>query len=266
VALDQPDKQAQPPTRTPDTCSAAYRVRFDEAGPDGRLRTSVLLRMAQDLAWFHSSSRGFTRDWYRERGLTWLARAAEVTVLEPVLVGDELVATTQVVGWRRVWARRRTDFVDAGGRPVAWAHVDWVLLDARGAPTRVPKEFDGIFWAPEATFPLGRVSLGEPADDARHATFRVRPQELDPMDHVNNAVYADWLDEQVLAAGDESTVRAIPRVARLEYARAAEAGATVVADTWQDTAGWLCRIADAEGNDLLRARLARSAATPLALR
>ena len=37
-----------------------------------------LLRYAQDLAWFHSASRGFDRDWYAERGLTWLARAAEV--------------------------------------------------------------------------------------------------------------------------------------------------------------------------------------------
>jgi acyl-ACP thioesterase len=256
---------AATPARTPDTCSAPYRVRFDEAGPDGFLRTSVLLRMAQDVAWLHSSSRGFTRDWYRERGLTWLARAAEVTVLRPVRVGDELVATTQVVGWRRVWARRRTGFVDGDGVEVAWTHVDWVLLDARGAPTRVPKEFDGIFWAPDATFPLGRVTLGDPAKDARTATFRVRPQELDPMDHVNNAVYADWLEEQVLAAGAEAAVRAIPRVARLEYARAAEAGATVNAETWSDGAGWACRISDAGGQDLLRARLEPYVATPLAL-
>jgi acyl-ACP thioesterase len=252
--------------RSVDTCSAPYRVRFDEASPDGLIRTSVLLRMAQDVAWLHSSSRGFTRDWYRERGLTWLARAAEVTVLGEVRVGDELVGTTQVVGWRRVWARRRTDFTDVAGTTVAWTHVDWVLLDARGAPTRVPKEFDGHFWAPDATFPLGRVALGEPPEAAENASFRVRPQELDPMDHVNNAVYADWLDEQVIAAGGVADVRAIPRVIRLEYARAAEAGATVVAAVWRDQPAWSCRIRDAGGNDLLRARLERYSATPIDLR
>ena len=241
--------------RQPDRCSAPYRVRFDEAAPDGRIRTSVLLRYAQDLAWYHSAYHGFTREWYRERGLTWLARAAEVTVEGDMRVGDEIVGTTQVVGWRRVWARRRTDFVDADGRPLAWTHVDWVLLDARGAPTRVPSDFDKDFWAPQADFPLGRVTLTDPPKDVETASIRVRPQELDPMDHVNNAVYADWLDEQVLRLGGEAEVRAIPRTVRLEYARAVESGSIVSAEAWRDASGWSCRIRDATETDCLRARI-----------
>jgi acyl-ACP thioesterase len=245
--------------REPDRCSAPYRVRFDEAAPDGRIRTSVLLRYAQDLAWYHSAYRGFTRGWYRERGLTWLARAAEVTVEGDMRVGDEIVGTTQVVGWRRVWARRRTDFVDAGGTRLAWTNVDWVLLDERGAPTRVPADFDEHFWAPPATFPLARVSLGvRPAVEPVSTTIRVRPQELDPMDHVNNAVYADWVDEAVICAGAEDDVRTIPRTMRLEYARAVDAGATVIAETWRDADGWSARIGDPDGADHLRARLERT--------
>ncbi|HYH92272.1 MAG TPA: acyl-ACP thioesterase domain-containing protein [Candidatus Saccharimonadales bacterium] len=241
----------------PNRCSAPFRVRFDEAGPDGRLRTSVLLRYAQDLAWFHSDQRGFDRAWYAERGLTWLVRAAEVAVLGPIQVGDALMGTTQVVGWRRVWARRRTEFRDAGGALVAWVHIDWVLLDARGAPTRIPPDFDAAFGTPAGSASLARVPLTHPPDDAAVARFAVRPQELDPMDHANNAVYADWLDEQVIAAGGLAQVRAIPRFARLEYARAAENGATVEARTWPDpdAAGWSCAIADAAGTALLRARL-----------
>ncbi len=240
----------------PDTCSAPYRVRFDEAGPDGRLRTSVLLRYAQDLAWYHSTARGFGRAWYAARGINWLVRAAEVAMVAPVPVGADLVGTTQVVGWRRVWARRRTEFHDDDGALTAWVHIDWVLLDARGAPTRIPPEFDAVFGAPPATFGLARVDLGAPPSDAVGLTLVVRPQELDPMDHVNNAVYADWLEEAVLSAGGTETVGAIPRLARLEYARAAEAGATVEATTWREASGaWSCRVADAAGADLLRARI-----------
>ena len=241
--------------RDPDACSAPYRVRFDEGGSDGLIRTSVLLRYTQDLAGYHSTLRGYGRDWYAERGITWLVRAAEVAVIGPIGVGAELVGTTHVVGWRRVWARRRTEFVDAGGRLVAWVHIDWVLLDARGAPTRIPAEFDAVFGAPAATFGLARVEVGAVPAGAARMTLTVRPQELDPMDHVNNAVYADWLDEAIIVAGGQVAVRAVPRLVRLEYARAAEAGASLVAEAWLDPGGWSCRIADAEGADLLRARL-----------
>lgn len=238
-----------------DRCSAPYRVRFDEAGPDGLIRTSVLLRYTQDLAGYHSAIRGFGRAWYAEHGITWLVRTAEVAVLDAILPNAELVGTTQVVGWRRVWARRRTEFHDPDGTLVAWVHIDWVLIDARGAPTRIPAEFDAIFGAPPASFGLARVPLGDVPPGAARTRLTVRPQELDPMGHVNNAVYADWLDEAVLVAGGIRAVRTVPRLARLEYARAAEPAATLAADVWPDEEGaWSCRIADGAG-ELLRARL-----------
>ena len=241
--------------REPDTCSAPYRVRFDEAGPDGLVRTSVVLRYTQDLAGYHSAVRGFGRDWYAQRGITWLVRAAEVAVIVPIGVGAELVGTTVVVGWRRVWARRRTEFRDPLGTLAAWVHIDWVLVDSRGAPTRIPAEFDAVFGAPAATFGLARVHLDDVPTDTARLALTVRPQELDPMVHVNNAVYADWLDETVLVAGGADATQAIPRLARLEYARAAEPGAKLMAVAWPDSGGWSCRVVDGEGADLLRARL-----------
>ena len=238
----------------PDTCSAPYRVRFDEAAPDGLLRTSVLLRYAQDLAWFHSAARGFDRGWYAERGLTWLVRAAEIDVLLPIRGGSDLLGTTRVVGSRRVWARRRTDFRTPGGELAADVRIDWLLLDRHDSPTRIPPEFDPIFNMHLQPVELARVDLPEAPDDARTTTIAVRPQELDPMDHVNNAVYAVWVEEQVLAAGGAPDVRAVPRRVRLEYVRAAAAGATVSATTWHERDGaWSCRIKDEDANDVLRA-------------
>jgi acyl-CoA thioesterase FadM len=183
-------------------------------------------------------------------------RAAEVEVLAPIDSGAELVGTTRVAGWRRVWARRRTDFVDEAGAPVAEVRIDWVLLDARGAPTRIPAEFEPVFGAVPTTVGLLRVELGDVPGDAVRSARTVRPQELDPMDHVNNAVYADWLDEAILAtdAAGASAIGAIPRLARLEYARAASPGATVTTELWPDGQAWSCRLSDDDG-DLLRARL-----------
>lgn len=63
-------------------------------------------------------------------------------MLAPIEVGSEIVGTTQVVGWRRVWARRRTDFrVSADVWPAqhGWSfrvldHAGRDLLHARLEP------------------------------------------------------------------------------------------------------------------------------------
>ena len=239
---------------------AAYRVRFDEAGPDGRLRTSGLLRYTQDLAARHSEALGYDRAWYRERGLTWLVRTAELEIAAPIPYGAEVAGTTRVVGFRRVWSRRESTFRVAS-RLAAVVRIDWVLLDERGAPTRIPSEFEVFFGssAPSSGLQLGRVTLGEPRPEARQRTITVRPQELDPLDHVNNAVYADWLEEAILTAADTngaSLVRGLPRRVRLEYALAAELGEQLQTVTWQDEGGWSCAVRRASDSaDLLRARL-----------
>lgn len=247
------------PARPGDSFEATYRVRFDEAGPDGRLRTSGLLRYTQDLAARHSEALGYDRAWYAARGLTWLVRTAELDIREPIPYGADVRGTTRVIGFRRVWSRRESTF-SVGTLAAAVVRIDWVLTDRRGAPARIPPEFETIFPSaqPSASLHLGRVTLEAAPGDAAYGIVRVRPQELDPLDHVNNAVYADWLDEAILAAdaAGDGHVRALPRRVRLEYALAAEPGEGLETVTWPADQGWSCRVRrTADGSDLLRARL-----------
>jgi acyl-ACP thioesterase len=237
----------------------SYRVRFDEAGPDGHLRTSGFMRFAQDLAWLHSTSLGFGREWYAERGLTWLVRAADLEILADVPMGDILTARTEVVGMRRVFARRRGEFDLADGSPAGWVHTDWVLIDERGALTRIPSIFGEMFGGHDSSGRVGRIALPSTPAAATRRRFAVRPHELDPLDHVNNAVYLDWLEESVLAADEASggaAVHALPRRYRMEFALAAEAGAEVEAVAWPVDGGWNHRLTTGDGAiDLFRGRL-----------
>jgi len=251
------------PRTGPSFHETAYRVRFDEAGPDGLLRTSGLMRYAQDLAWLHSTALGFGREWYAERGLTWLVRAAELAVLAPIPMGTNVTARTQVVGMRRVFARRRGTFGLADGTPAAWVHTDWVLIDARGALTRIPPVFSEMFGVGEVPGTVGRVALPPTPPGATTGTLAVRPHELDPMGHPNNAIYLDWMEETVFAANGRSAAEAVPRRYRLEYALAAAPGAELAAAAWPVPDGWAFRLTDpAAGSELFRAVLATSEGDP----
>lgn len=239
-----------------DRFASSYRVRFDESTPAGMLRTSGLLRYAQDIAWMHSEALGFDRAWYAERGLAWLVRAADVTVLAAVPMGTSLAVTTQVVGHRKVWARRRAEFRLPSGDLAGAVLTDWVMIDGRGRLARVPEVIALRFPAPMTIDPLLRVGLPAPPADARRRSFAVRPQELDPIGHVNNAVYLDWVEESQLLLGATdaaNALAAIPRRYRLEYAAAAEAGALLEAVTWRHGDAWAHSIRSDGGAELLRA-------------
>ena len=229
-----------------------YRVRFDEAGPDGLARTSGLLRYAQDVAWRHSEAVGLDRAWYAERGLGWVVRAAQLEVLRPVPLGAELAVTTEVLGFQRIWARRRAECRVADGSLAAWVETDWVVLDGRGRLARVPQELIERFPTPALPTPLVRVAQEPPPSDARTLSLQVRRQDLDPMNHANNAVFVDWIEETL---GPAEIVEAYPRRYRLEYAAAARPGMTLTGAAWpaDGDAGWHVRLTAPDGAVVLRA-------------
>ncbi|MEO8230103.1 MAG: acyl-ACP thioesterase domain-containing protein [Chloroflexota bacterium] len=249
-----------PPTEAQRRASLPFRVRFDEATPTGGVRTSALLRYTADVASYHSEQRGFSRSWYRDRGLAWLVRGVELELSLPILYGDELVGTTEAVAARKVLARRRTEFRTADDQLAAIVVVDWALISDAGIPTRIPAGLGVAFGMSEGGFVPVRVRTRTPIDrQPPGLELTVRPQELDPMDHVNNAVYLDWADEAIRSAagpGEAVALDAVPRRWRLEYLAAAAPATRMLASAWRDPDGWSCRIVDqSTGQVLLGARL-----------
>lgn len=237
-----------------------FRVRFDESTPAGTVRASALVRYAQDAAWVHSEALGYDRAWYAWRGLTWLVRSLELCILRPALTGASLDVTTRVTGYRKVWARRLATITGARGELVGWIHTDWVMVDARGLPHRVPEEFRHRFVVPDAGFEPVRVPAAPPPSDAVRVSLAVRRGELDPMGHANNAVYVDYLEE---ATGQSeigaSLLETTPRTYRGEYIASAVPGAALIGEAWPEVAAQRFRLSR-DGDDLFRGLVAPGAA------
>lgn len=237
---------------------ATYRARFDECGPDAMARASALLRWAQDVAWIHSERRGFGREWYADRDLAWVVRGLELQMLAPIRTGTTVEVETQVVGFRRVMARRRTEVRTPDGSLAALVVNDWVMTDVRrAAPARVPPEFPALFGVSHEAFEPMKVALPATPPDAPQLPVVARAHEIDPMHHVNNAAYLDWLDEAIETYGAGVTALAtLPRTYRAEYLLPVERGVPHLGSAWpREAGGWAYRLVRGDGPDALRGTL-----------
>ena len=121
-------------------------------------------------------------------------------MLAPIADGETVAVTTRLTGYRKVMARRETEVAGPTGEPRAVVLIDWAMTDGR-APVRIPVEFERAPIDGPGPFTPIRVDLPPSPPGATALRFTPRLRELDPMNHANNGVYLDWLDEAVAAAG-----------------------------------------------------------------
>ena len=167
-------------------------------------------------------------------------------------LGAELEATTEVLGFQRIWARRRAECRLPDGELAAWVETDWVVLDDRGRLARVPAELVNRFKTPPLPTPLLRVPQVTPPDGVATRTLEVRRQDLDPMNHANNAVFVDWVEEALDGLDGAAGPR---RRFRIEFAAAATLGMTLAAAAWpaDEDGAWHVRLTAADETVVLRA-------------
>jgi acyl-CoA thioesterase FadM len=234
-----------------------YRVRFDEATPSETVRTSIYLAWVADVAWQHSTLLGFGREWYAQRGLFWLVRAIQLDVLRPIATYASVLVSTQVLGYRRVAARRESEVRDPSGALAARLEIDWVMTNERGVPTRVPQEFHRFVAVETPAFEMHKVALPASPPVAHEGRFHVRRRDLDPLDHVNNSVYVDYLEESLEAAGEGPLLQVVPRRYVLDFASSAARDELLVGRAWRHDGGWAYRLGREDCSDVFRARVDR---------
>jgi acyl-ACP thioesterase len=222
------------------------------------------MRYAQDMAWRHSTEAGFDRAWYLARGMNWLVRNARVSLLQPITYGDVLAISTQVIGWRQVWARRHTEVRRVGSEDgrgddglMATVDTDWVLLADDGRPARAPQEIADYF-SPGTRFTRDRVDLPQPAVEPTRLATRVRPLDLDPMRHMNNAAYVDMVDDGIGRLPPGQRVEGLDCY-RVGYVRPALPGTPIHIVSWPVSETQVaCRISAGDGTELTKALVSRS--------
>ncbi len=245
----------------------------------GEMKVAALLGLFEQAAIEASIDAGFDAEWYMREQRIWIIHRTRLHRLVPVGGGERIDVNTAVADCRRVRSLRRY-LVRRDAVEVAHAMTDWVYCDAlTGRPSRVADALQQAFLPPGAeaiTLPRAPAVRAEPPPDAVRSTLTVQPSHLDHVTHVNNAVYANFLEDgafALFAAHGWPLQRMLSADGALriewldaEYRSDAQAGQELIVHSWLPagalvdavpgpprTAQLLQLIARADGGEVVRA-------------
>ena len=219
--------------------------------PSGRARLDAIARWLQDAALADVVDSGL------DGGGVWVLRRLRLRVARFPRFGEPLEVATFCSGTGALVAERRSTVrgdgagaAAGGGAGAAGAGAAavealalWVHLDPDGAhPRPLPEGFEAVYGATAAGRRV-RARLRHPAappDGVPARPWRFREADLDLAGHVNNAVYWQVLEEELVPA------EPVPAVdAEIEYRAAGGAGEASVAA--EDGMRWI----SADAGDVL---------------
>lgn len=178
-----------------------FQVRHYECDAYGRVNHANYLRYMQEAAYDASAAAGYSMARYGELGRRWLVRETAITYMRPLAYGDSVIVKTWIDDFRRVRSRRAYELrLAETGKLVAQAQTDWVFIDrATLRPVRVPEEIILAFYPEGVPEPGPRrepfLDAPPPPPGVFKMRRRVEWRDIDPAQHVNNAMYMAYAEE-----------------------------------------------------------------------
>jgi YbgC/YbaW family acyl-CoA thioester hydrolase len=181
------------------------KVRSYEGDAWGCLSSAWLLRYLEHSAVIAAADVGYGTQFHEENRSAWVIR--RMTLLMPKLIrlDQDLEIATWISHFAKVRGGREYRVFGTSGELLASGIAEWVYMDrATLTPIAIPQQTAIDFEVPGA--PLGNYDPPtlEPAEGTEgweHSMQRTAYwHECDSLAHVNNAVYAGWLDDAMFAA------------------------------------------------------------------
>jgi acyl-CoA thioesterase FadM len=213
----------------------ALQVRSYEVGRDGCVRPANILRYFEYLATEASAHRGFDHTWYERNGSAWVVREMRLLLGALPGIGERLRMATWLSSYGRVQAYREYALWREGEtRLVARAQGRWAYVNRdNGQLQRIPEDLISRFGALGVAMPeeYPEADFEPQAEPPSTLAFVARRYETDLQQHINNAVYMDWLEEGMATSVEalEPSIRGDLRLrhVHLEYLRPIRPGDSV---------------------------------------
>ena len=204
-----------------------------ETGPNNSLHHANIVRIALQAGYLVTDSLGMTTEFFATNGTTIILRGVHVEFESLTRDHETLTLTTWLTHVRRFRGLRQLQMTSAeDGRRIANVQLDWVYLNLQTlAPVRFPQDM------------LARVGdenegacnhawvVGELIGERYESSCVAQHHEIDINNHVNTAVYLEWLEQAWCEATGQSPAAISGH--HTEFLRSAVVGDAVKIETQQ---------------------------------
>lgn len=174
-------------------------VRYGEVGHDGVVTLTSLANWLQEAAGLNALKLGFGEDIMTSMGLGWILTRLVLRIRRLPASGEAIRVRTWPSGLDR-FAHRGYEVYDADDQLIVSSGSAWSLMDvASRRLAAIPPELAEAF--PDESLGCDAFTcrvlprLAPKDEEPAQASLRVRRDDLDLNQHVNNAHYLSWLLE-----------------------------------------------------------------------
>lgn len=175
-----------------------YTVRSYEGDKYGNLRIVAMMNIFQDIADIHAAEMGLGMDYCKERSLAWIGANYHLVIESFPQIHQQIMVRSWPSAEKKLGTYRDYVIEDKNGNIMVRASCQWVLINfIKKRPVSLREnlpQYQAIEErAVETNFPK--------IEDINHCDynidFKIRFDDIDFNNHVNNAVYPLWATEAV---------------------------------------------------------------------
>lgn len=179
--------------------ATSRQICFFEVDDDFILRPRALINCLQEAAAIHSRQAGHATADLLKKQKAWVLYRLALRIDNPPLYGNRLEIITWHKGSRAFRSYRDFEIRQAG-RKIVSASSLWLYIDlARKKILKVPKDVAGSYTVEDESALDMDMDKWKPAAPGKNPpdlsmSVAVRSSDYDPVGHVNNAVYLDYIE------------------------------------------------------------------------
>ncbi len=171
-----------------------YSVRACETDHLGYMRLSAIFQIMQETAEMNAKKLGFSYDYVVENNELWVLSRIKAKFEKAPKRQDELIVKTWPVGKSRIFGLR--DYtIGLNSNLIGKVTSSWVLIDTKRRSIKRMRDFPKSNLASVFTEMAPKVKV--PKDLELIDRRIVKKSELDINNHVNDAIYFNWVTDSL---------------------------------------------------------------------